>query len=239
MKASNGQYDWRDIIMALLEEKDRQYLIKEFEALRNPVKIVVFTQKFECQFCRETRQIAEEVAGLSDKISLEVYDFEDDKVVAKQYGIEQIPATIILLGGEQPKDYGIRYFGMPSGYEFTSLIFDIKMIGTGESGLSAATKQWAANLKTPVHIQVFVTPTCPYCPQAVVLAHRLAMESNFIRADMVEATEFPHLAMKYDVMGVPRTVINEGTHIEGAVPESTLLAKLKQAIAAEAVLPRA
>ncbi len=225
--------------MPLLEEKDREYLVKEFEGLHHPVKIIVFTQKFECQFCRETRQIAEEVAGLSDKISLEVYDLEQDKAVAEQYAIEQIPATIILLGGEQPKDYGIRYYGMPSGYEFTSLIFDIKMVGSGESGLSEATKAWAAALQVPVHMQVFVTPTCPYCPQAVVLAHRLAMESEFIRADMVEATEFPQLAMKYDVMGVPRTVINEDTHIEGAVPEPKLLTKLQQVVAAEAMATQA
>jgi hypothetical protein len=77
-------------------------------------------------------------------------------------------------------------------------------------------------------LQVFVTPTCPYCPPAVILAHKLAMESDLIRADMVEATEFPHLSMKYAVMGVPRTVINEDIHIEGAVLEAMLLEKLKQ-----------
>jgi predicted DsbA family dithiol-disulfide isomerase len=60
----------------------------------------------------------------------------------------------------------------------------------------------------------------------VVLAHRLAMESDWIRADMVEATEFPHLANKYQVYGVPRTVINETIHVEGAVPEPMLVSEL-------------
>jgi glutaredoxin-like protein len=221
--------------MALLSDKDRQYLVKEFGALKNPVKLIVFTQQFECQYCRETREIAQEVAGLSDKITLEVYDFEADKTVAAQYGIEQIPAMVMLRGGEQPKDFGIRYYGIPAGYEFTSLIHDILMVGTGESGLSEATKQWVAGLKTPLHLQVFVTPTCPYCPQAVTLAHQLAMESDLIRADMVEATEFPHLAMKYEVMGVPRTVINETIHLEGAAPEAMLLTRLKEAAAAQAL----
>ena len=83
-----------------------------------------------------------------------------------------------------------------------------------------------AALRDPVHIQVFVTPTCPYCPCAVVLAHKLAMASELVTADMVEATEFPHLANKYHVHGVPRTVVNETIHIEGAVPEAALMSEI-------------
>jgi predicted DsbA family dithiol-disulfide isomerase len=60
----------------------------------------------------------------------------------------------------------------------------------------------------------------------VVLAHKLAMASDLVTADMVEATEFPHLAVKYQVQGVPRTVINETIHIEGAVPEKALVSRL-------------
>ncbi|MGD8806786.1 MAG: thioredoxin family protein, partial [Chloroflexota bacterium] len=146
------------------------------------------------------------------------------------YNVDKIPATIVMRGGQQPKDYGIRYYGIPSGYEFSSLIEDIKLVAAGESGLSSQTKDWAAKIEEPVHLQVFVTPTCPYCPQAVILAHRLAMESELIHADMVEATEFPDLSMKYQVMGVPRTVINETTYVEGATPELTLLARLLQTV---------
>jgi glutaredoxin-like protein len=218
--------------MALLKEEDRNHLIEQFKSLESPVKIVVFTQKMECQYCKETRMIGEELAALSDKILLDVYDFEDDKEIADNYGIDKIPATIIMTGGEQSRDYGIRYFGIPSGYEFSSLIEDIMMVSSGQSGLSAATKEVLANLEKPVHLQVFVTPTCPYCPQAVLLAHKLAFESDKVKADMVEAIEFPHLSMKYQVQGVPRTVINETVHQEGAAPEAMLLAKLKEAVAA-------
>lgn len=216
--------------MALLREKDKQYLTQEFtKHLTFPVKLLIFTQSFECDYCRETREIAEEIATLSPMISVEAHDFVAEKELAAQYGIEQIPATVVLLGGDKPKDYGIRFYGIPSGYEFTSLVQDIIQVGSRESGLSETTKQWAASLTKPIHMQVFVTPTCPYCPQAVLLAHKLAMESDLIRADMVEATEFPHLAMKYQVMGVPRTVINEDVHVEGAVPEAMLLNKVKEA----------
>ncbi|MGD2079000.1 MAG: thioredoxin family protein [Chloroflexota bacterium] len=216
--------------MPLLKEKDRDYLAEQFETLPAPIKLIVFTQEFECQYCAETRQIAEELAALSEDITLEIYDLMADKEIAEQYGVDKIPATIVMRGGQQPRDYGIRYYGIPSGYEFSSLIEDIKLVAGGDSGLSPQTKEWAADLKEAVHLQVFVTPTCPYCPQAVILAHQLAMESDHIRADMIEATEFPDLSMKYQVMGVPRTVINETVHMEGAAPEPMLLAKLQQAI---------
>ena len=217
--------------MALLSEQDQEHLRNEFAGLQQPVKLIVFTQEFECQYCRETRQIAEEVAELSDDITLEVYDFVAEKEIAEQYNIDKIPATIVMVGGEAAADYGIRYYGIPSGYEFSSLIQDILMVGGNNAPLAAETEQWLADLTEPVHFQVFVTPTCPYCPPAVLLAHKMAMASELVTADMVEASEFPQLSMKYNVMGVPRTVINEDTHVEGAVPEHMLLAKMQEAIA--------
>jgi len=216
--------------MALLKDQDREHLVKEFAALQNPVKIIVFTQEMECQYCNETRQIAEEVAALSDKISVEVYDFVADKEVAEHYNIDKIPATVIMRGGDDPKDYGIRYFGIPSGYEFSSIIEDITMVSQGDSGLSDETKTLLKELVDPLHLQVFVTPTCPYCPGAVRLAHQLAMESDLVMGDMIEAIEFPHLSQKYRVQGVPRTVINENTHMEGMAPEHMLMAKVKEAL---------
>jgi glutaredoxin-like protein len=145
--------------MALLREEDRQHLIKEFEGLKDPVKLLMFTQELECEYCRETRLIAEEVAELSDAISVETYNFVTDQTIVEQYGIDKIPAIVILRDGDEPKDYGIRYYGIPSGYEFSSLIEDVMMISQGESGLSAATKTQVAALTKPVHFQVFVTPT--------------------------------------------------------------------------------
>jgi glutaredoxin-like protein len=216
--------------MTLLKDQDREHLLKEFEALKDPVKIMVFTQENECQYCAETRQIAEEVAGLSDKISVEVFDFVADQEVAEHYNVDKIPATVIMRGGDAPKDFGIRYFGIPSGYEFSSIIEDISMVSLGDSGLSDETKELLKNLTDPLHLQVFVTPTCPYCPGAVRLAHQLAMESDLVKGDMVEAIEFPHLSQKYHVQGVPRTVINESTHMEGMAPEHMLMEKVQEAL---------
>jgi glutaredoxin-like protein len=141
--------------MAMLKEKDRKTIQSWFEKLRDPVRLVMFTQEHECEFCQQTREMAEEIAALSDKVSVEVYDFVADEVQVKAYGIDKIPAIAIL--GE--KDYGVRYYGFPGGYEFTSLVEDMIDISTGEHGLSEATLQHLAKLTTPVHLQVFVTPT--------------------------------------------------------------------------------
>jgi glutaredoxin-like protein len=216
--------------MTLLNEKDREKMIIRFAGLDQPVKLIVFSQDFECQYCRETREIAEELAGLSSKISVTIYDFVADQEVAEAYQVDKIPAIAIIQDGQEPRDFGIRYYGVPAGYEFSSLIEDLVNVSGGESGLSKQTRDWAAGLSEPLHLQVFVTPTCPYCPQAVILAHQLAMESDYITADMVEATEFPHLSMKYQVMGVPRTVVNETVHVEGAAPEQMLVAKIEEAL---------
>jgi len=218
--------------MPLISEKDAEFLRNEFETkLVNPVKLVMFTQTVECQYCAETRQIVEEISALSDKITAEIYNFVTDKATADLYGVDKIPAIAILRveDGEE-KDYGIRFYGIPSGYEFTSIIEDIIDVSTGESGLQPQSKEAVAGITQPVHFQVFVTPTCPYCPQAVRLAHKFAIESDLIRADMIEAIEFPHLSNKYHVHGVPRTVINETVHQEGAVPEPMMLAKLLEAV---------
>ena len=218
--------------MSLLNEKVQGQVKDEFSELVHPVKIAIFTQKMECQYCSETRELVEEVAALSDKISVEIYDFVEDKEAADKFGVDKIPALVIMSdeNGAETKDYGIRFFGIPSGYEFSTLIQDIIMVSRRESGLSEATKAELAALTAPLHFQVFVTPTCPYCPQAVHLAHQMALESEWVKADMVEAIEFPHLSNKYNVMGVPRTVINEDSFLEGAAPEAMLLDKVREAL---------
>ena len=212
-----------------LMDQDTQSQVRDLlSAVAAPVTLKLFTQEFECGYCKETHQIAQEIAELSDHITLEVHDLVKDSAVADTFHVDKIPAIAVV--GQNGQDYGIRFYGIPSGYEFTSLLESILMVGTQQISLSKSTLDFLAKLDKPVHLQVFVTPTCPYCPRAVVLAHQLAFVSDKVTADMVEVTEFPHLGQRYNVMGVPRTVINEDTHIEGAVPEDMLLEELKAAI---------
>ena len=141
--------------MPLLNDQIRKDVGEMLSDLQQPVKFTVFTQAFECEYCKETRELVEEVASLSDKLTVEVHDFEKDAALATDLGIDKIPA--IAVSGA--KDYGIRMFGIPSGYEFGSFIEAIKLVSEGESGLTPATKAMVAKLKSPVRIQVFITPT--------------------------------------------------------------------------------
>jgi glutaredoxin-like protein len=208
--------------MTYLQDKDLTVIRTRFEELVHPVRLINFTQEVECLYCAETSDLMGEVAGLSDLISVEVRDFVADTEDVKKYSIDKIPATIV----EGDTDYGIRFFGIPTGYEFGTLIEDIIMVSKRDSGLDPDTRRALAALNEPIHLQVFVTPTCPYCPAAVQLAHRFAMECDGIVADMVETTEFPHLTQRYGVVGVPKTVANEIGIAEGVVPENVLTANL-------------
>lgn len=219
--------------MAMLNDKIIEQVREELARLESAVKLVVFTQKNECQYCAETRQLIEEVAALDARLTVEVFDLVDDAEMAAQFNVDKIPAVALVgMGAESEVDYGIRFYGIPSGYEFSTLIQDIVMVSRGDAGLSEAAMAKLAQLERAVHLQVFVTPTCPYCPQAVHLAHQMAMASDKVTADMVESIEFPHLSNKYNVMGVPRTVINETEFLEGAAPEAMLMARIEEALAA-------
>lgn len=211
-----------------LDEKLKEELKNQLAVLTKNVKIIFFTQELECQYCKETRALLSELTEVSDKLSLEVKNFVIDKSDADKHGVDKIPATVLI--DENGKDFGIKFFGIPSGYEFASLLEDIKMLGTGNTGFPAELENEIKKIDNEIHMQVFVTPTCPYCPQAVVTAHKFSYLNEKIKGDMVEATEFPHLSNKYNVRGVPRTVINENTFIEGAAPEQMVLDKVKEAL---------
>jgi alkyl hydroperoxide reductase subunit AhpF len=143
--------------MAILTAGDETAVRKEFERLGpHPVTLTVFSQELIAgDLCRENEQLVREVAGLSDRISVEVLNPAIDRERAAGYGVDRVPA--IAVEGE--RDYGIRFFGVPSGYEFTNLIDSIIVASTGEPALAEETKTALAGLESSVHIQVFSTPT--------------------------------------------------------------------------------
>ncbi len=154
--------------MALLKDKDRLQLQEELKKLQSPVRLVFFTQSLNCEYCPMTQEILEELTTLSDKIQLQTYNFAIDKEQVAAYKIARVPAIAVVRVESiaqngametRERDYGIRYYGIPAGYEFAALIGDIIDVSSGESGLSAGTKTALANLKEPVHLQVFSTPT--------------------------------------------------------------------------------
>ncbi len=205
------------------EENKTQIREKLQQNVGAPVRIIVFTQEMECQFCKDVRDLAEEVSSLlPDKVKAEVYDFVKDAEKAREFSVDRVPALAVVGA----TDYGVRYYGIPYGYEFNAFIDNIINVSRGSTDLSEESKTKLQALDKPVHIKVFVTLTCPYCPIVAGLAHKFAIESNMVKTDVIEIAEFPQLAQKYSVMGVPKIVINERTELMGAVPEPQFLSQI-------------
>jgi glutaredoxin-like protein len=217
----------------VLDPQITKQIQKAFADIQEPVQVLLFTSVANCDYCRETQQLLEEVIALNDKVELTVHDIDQNQDLANQFNVTNTPGIVIAARDEQDvRDFGIQYSGIPSGHEFSTLINGILMVSRRDSGLDAETREYLKNLDRPLLLQVFVTPTCPYCPRAVILAHQMAMENpSMIRAEGVEATEFPELANRFNVRGVPQTVINSGSGtVVGAVPEQNLLAEIQRAL---------
>jgi glutaredoxin-like protein len=209
--------------MALLNDEIVQNVKQMLADLPNEVKLLVYTTQNNCDYCKEIVQLAEEVAATSDKVVAEVNDFNN---VPPELNITMSP-SIAIVGA---KDYGIRYYGIPSGHEFSTLLAGIQKASLGQAELDDETKNYLAGLDEPVNIKVFVTPTCPYCPRSAILAYDMAVASDKVIAEVVESMEFQSLSMKHNVMGVPLSVINDKERVEGAAPPQMMVNAIKTAI---------
>lgn len=141
--------------MAILTDRDREAVQREFAKLTNPVTVTVFSQELGSESCKQTERLVKDVAECSDKVTVNVLNLVLDRQQAETYGVDRVPAIVV----EGARDYGIRFFGLPAGYEFTNLIDAIVVASTGEPALAQETKDILAGLSKPVHIRVFTTPT--------------------------------------------------------------------------------
>jgi alkyl hydroperoxide reductase subunit AhpF len=142
--------------MAMLTPQNEREVRKVFEQMRDPVKLVVFSQSLAAaELCAQNEQLAREVAAISDKLSVEVLNLAIDRERAEAYKVDQVPAIVV----EGARDYGIRFYGVPLGYEFSNLIDAIIVASTGEPALTDATKTALSDLASDVDIKVFSTPT--------------------------------------------------------------------------------
>ncbi|MDR7550415.1 MAG: thioredoxin family protein [Armatimonadota bacterium] len=221
--------------MALLKPADIRALRGRFARdLVDPVTITLFTSSpggltvpgVDCRYCGAAQQLLEEVAALDPRLTLVVRSMVTEPDAARAADVERIPAILVGRNG----DARIRYYGIPAGFEFGVLVDGLVAASRTDGGLSPQTRQALGALAKDVHLQVFVTPTCPYCPRAAHLAYAMAAASPRVRADVVEANEFPALAERYEVYGVPKVVINDVVSFEGAVPEPAFLSYVLQAV---------
>jgi glutaredoxin-like protein len=221
--------------MSLLSPADQERLREELSAMTQPVRLLFFTQTLDCETCLQTRQILDELPALSDKISIEEVNFVLESEKAAKYGIDRVPA-IALVGQDASgadRDSHIRFLGTPGGYEFISLIHAVRLAGGGTSHLSPEGRARVASVDRPMTMHVFTTPTCPHCPRAVTLAHEMAWANSNITAYAVEVTEYPDLARRYRVTGVPKTVVDETIEILGAIPEVDFISQSLTAVTAD------
>jgi len=209
--------------------KDQEYLRDRFaRELAKQVRIDFFTQKEStlfvpghqpCQYCKPARQMLEEVAALSDLISLRQHTIDEDRETFNRYGVDKVPALALPAGDGR----WLKYYGFPGGQEFLTLVETIVDLSRGERLLADSVRKRLRKLKKDVLIQVFVTPSCPYCPQMARLAYHMALESPHVTAEVIEAQEFPELSQRFKVRAVPTTVIDGKTMLPGAVPDTTLM----------------
>ena len=207
--------------MPILSADDRETVRRHLAGLIHPVVLLHFTQTFGGpESLIASRQILDEVKSLNDLIAVEEVNFVLDKERVDAFGILGVPAIAVLRG---QVDTRMRFLGAPAGYEFVSLVDAILAAGTDDSELTDDSRALLATVTEPLEIKVFVTPTCPHCPRAVTLAHRMAQANPLITATCVEATAFMDLSRQFRVNGVPKTVVNGTTEILGALPEAEFI----------------
>ena len=203
--------------------------------MTRPVRLLFFTQTLDCETCLQTREIIDEFPPLSERISIEEVNFVLEPERAAKYGIDRVPAIAIIsqddAGAE--RDSNMRFLGTPGGYEFISLLHAVRLAGGGQSQLSDAGRARVAAVDRPMTMHVFTTPTCPHCPRAVTLAHEMAWANRNITAYAVEVTEYPDLARRYHVSGVPKTIVGDTVEILGALPEDDFISQSLSAVTAD------
>jgi len=212
--------------MAKIDQEEKNKIKELFtKHLKDEVNLLFFSKDEDCQYCADTEEILAEVTGLDERVNFEKNLLGSEK--AEEFGVDRAPAIIFLNNDGQ--DSGVHFYGIPSGYEFTSLIEDILDMSDHERiDLSEDIKKEVRAIESDVLLQVFITHTCPYCPRAVRVAHQMAMLNPKVRGEMVEAMEFEELSASFDVSGVPKTVINSGADEQvGAVPAKTILKKIQ------------
>lgn len=212
--------------MKLLNDELRGQLTEVFSELKNDVTIAVFTKEGECNTCSETLSFMEEIESLNDKIHLKKCDIDKDAELAKAYDVTMVPSIVLLDG--QEKHVGVKFNGIPAGHEINSFIPAIlEVSGAGENLPEDYLKE-LAGISKPVNIKVFVTLSCPHCPGAVQKAHKLALENDFIEAEMIEAQTFGEISDKFNVSSVPKIIINDQYEFVGNQPLEVFIEEIKK-----------
>ncbi|POZ88488.1 MULTISPECIES: thioredoxin family protein [Petrotoga] len=222
--------------MEKILDKETQNKVREIlEKLTEPVQLLLF--KNDGEYSEIVEQLLEELRELDDRIKVDTRHSDSQEI--NNYDIEKdlLPAMLIL--DNEGRDYRIRYYGIPSGYEFATFLQNIIAVSNKTvDSFNNENKEKLSQIDKNVRIRVFVTPTCPYCPRAVFAAHQTAMLNPNIIGEMIEANEFDSISFEYAVSSVPHTVIEvkeNGTWVKkgefvGAYPENSFVEEVLKAV---------
>ncbi len=222
--------DEGEVTGPIIPEDSKQKLKEEFQLLKRKILIYVFTQEGENQqFNNFTIKLMQELTELSEKIEARFYKIGEAESI--KYNVTRSPTLLV-----DPENYNIRYTGAPAGEEGRSLIETILMTSLGFTVLSKASREKLSGLKEKRHIMVFVSPTCPYCPQQVVNAIAAAIErKDLISTEIIEIFENADIAKDYNVLSVPQTAINGKIISIGLEPEEVFIEEVLTLIPQKAV----
>lgn len=207
--------------MALFDKETRKQLQSVLSQMKDNVRLVLFTQEIECQYCKDAHQFAKELVALDSHLTLSVYKLVEDKAMAERYGVDKVPAMLLLDKDDQ--DTRIRFYGIPAGFEINSFLFTILAASGHREEIPPEISERIARIDKDLTLKVFVSLSCPHCPDAVMAANFLAMANPKIHAEMIETAMFTHLAIRYNVSGVPKTVVNDKVEWVGAAPIPAML----------------
>jgi alkyl hydroperoxide reductase subunit AhpF len=210
-------------VSMVLSREAKKEVEERLSGLRRPVSLAVFTQDIECLACKETRSIAEGLAEMSAKVMVECADFRANGSIVRKYAAERIPAVVV--GSKEGAM--AHFYGVPSGYIFSSLVEAIRDAANGPA-LSEESKAWIGSLPSGLKLEAFVSPSDPGCAPMIGLIHRMSLYSPDVLAAAVSLTDFPHLAVKHQVAAIPSVFANGKLVCAEALSEKAFLEKLKQ-----------
>ncbi|HZJ09728.1 MAG TPA: thioredoxin family protein [Trueperaceae bacterium] len=227
--------------MPLLDDEVRAQVEQVLAPLDSEVELLVYTGgklivpgRDEPGEQQATLELLREVAATNDKITVAEKALAGDAAAAAA-GITLTPTTVFRRKGEER--FNVRFLGLPSGYEFSTLLETILMVGDSQRAVDSSLQE-VSEVDADVRLRTFVTPTCPYCPKAVITAFRFALANPRITAEGIEANEFPTLSSGYRISGVPDTIVEgapgsgmKTTRVLGAQPEDAFVDALKEAVA--------
>lgn len=199
------------LCMNLIDDATKEEVRKNLSSMEDDVEIMFFES--EGQFTNEIKQLLTEIAETNSKVKISLYKVGDEN--SKKYNINEGP--VMKFSSKHLKG-DFRFYGIPSGYEFATLLYILNMASNGKVG--GPLVDVSKKIKEDIKLEVFLSPTCPHCPSSAIVAFKLAMLNEKVKAYIYEVMEFQEKVQKYRVSGVPKTIINEGKHeYTGGLPE--------------------